>query len=136
MRQQSLNYFKQGYSCSEAIIKTAIDKGLVSKELLPVATSFSGGMSSGCLCGAVAASQMVIGSINGKIEEERDGKKARELALKFIQEFKSLHKSTCCKALTAKYDFHSAERREHCAVMVEDCADILNSILELEKEKV
>ena len=40
----------QGYSCSESIVMEAIEKGLVPKELLPVATSFSGGMGSGCLC--------------------------------------------------------------------------------------
>ena len=44
----------------------AAEKGLVPKELLSIATSFSGGMGSGCLCGAIAGSQIVIGWLFGK----------------------------------------------------------------------
>ena len=38
---KAVEYFNQGYSCSESIVMEAIEKGLVPKELLPVATSFS-----------------------------------------------------------------------------------------------
>ncbi len=54
MKEKAVNYYKQGYSCSESIIHAAMDKGFCSQTLLAVATAFSGGMSSGCLCGAVA----------------------------------------------------------------------------------
>ncbi len=136
MNKQALEYFKNGFSCSESIIKAAIDEGLVSKELLPVATSFSGGMGSGCLCGAVAGAQMVIGAIHGKDEKKRDGLKARELAKKIIEDFKEKNKYTCCKALTSGFDFSSPERRRHCAKMVEDCGLILEAIFEKDKQKV
>ena len=63
---KAVEYFNQGYSCSESIVMEAIEKGLVPKELLPVATSFSGGMGSGCLCGAIAGSQIVLGYLFGK----------------------------------------------------------------------
>ena len=46
---KAAEYFNNGYSCSESIIMEAIEKGLVPEELLSVATSFSGGMGSGCL---------------------------------------------------------------------------------------
>ena len=49
----AVDYYKSGYSCSESIVKEAIDLGLCDESLLPVATSFSGGIGSGCLCGAV-----------------------------------------------------------------------------------
>ena len=44
----------------------AIEKGLVPEELLSAATSFSGGMGSGCLCGAIAGSQIVLGYVLGR----------------------------------------------------------------------
>ena len=68
----AVEYFKNGYSCSESIIKWGIDEGLVPEELLPVATPFSGGMGSGCLCGAIAGAQMIIGYLYGK-NNKKDG---------------------------------------------------------------
>ena len=50
----AVEYFKGGCSCSESIVKTAISFGLAPESLFQVSTVFSGGMSSGCLCGAVA----------------------------------------------------------------------------------
>ena len=92
IKHKAVENFKNGYSCSESIVKAAIDEGLIPVDFLSAATSFSGGMGQGCLCGAIAGSQMVIGFIHGK------GKtgKARALAKEFIEEFKKTHKATCC----------------------------------------
>ena len=54
-------YFNNGYSCSESIIMELADKGVVSRELLSLATPFSCGIGSGCLCGEIAGAQLVIG---------------------------------------------------------------------------
>ena len=79
IKQKAVENFKNGYSCSESIVKAAIDEGLIPSEFLSCATSFSGGMGSGCLCGAIAGSQMVIGYIHGRGKTE----KARALAKEF-----------------------------------------------------
>ena len=55
MKENAIKYFKSGYSCSESIVKAASEAGLCSAELLPIATSFSGGMSSGCVCRILSA---------------------------------------------------------------------------------
>lgn len=136
VNNKAKKYYTQGYSCSESIIKAAIDEGLVSKEFLPAATAFSGGMGSGCICGAVAASQMVIGALNGKTDEGKDGLKARELAKKFVEEFKAKNKFTCCKALTAGLAFGSPERKENCSRLVDESATIVKTILELDKQRI
>ena len=129
----AVDYFKKGYSCSESIAQAAVDLGLTNKDLVSVATSFSGGMSSGCLCGAVAGAQMVIGLLYGKYKDNTARAKAKE----FYDKFVSVHKVTCCKVLTKDFkDFHSPERRNHCINMVEFCAKVLDEILEKEKEKV
>lgn len=129
MKEKAVNYFKNGYSCSESIILAAVDEGLCDKNLLAVATAFSGGMSSGCLCGAVAGAQMVIGSNFGKNNAQNNEEFARAKAKEFIEKFKEDRKATCCKVLSAGFDFHSPERKQHCAVLVEECANFLESII-------
>ena len=89
-------------------------------------------MGSGCLCGAIAGSQIVIGYLHGKNKTNT----ARVLAKNFIEEFKKSHRATCCRVLTAGFDFHSPERKKHCVNMVTCCAEILEDILEREKSKV
>lgn len=126
------NFLNKGYSCSESIVQAAIDLNMVPKELLSVATSFSGGMGSGCLCGAIAGSQIVLGYLFGKNKTNT----ARALAREFIEEFKKTHRATCCRVLTAGLDFHSPERKKHCVNMVESCANILSTMLEREMSKV
>ncbi len=129
----AVDYFKNGYSCSDSIAQAAVDLGLTNKDLVSVATSFSGGMSSGCLCGAVAGTQMIIGLLYGKYKNNTARAKAKE----FYDKFTSVHKVTCCKVLTKDFkDFHSPERRNHCINMVEFCAKTLDEMLEKEKEKI
>lgn len=136
MQNKAQDYYKQGYSCSESVVKAAIEEGLISKEFLTVATSFSGGMSSGCLCGAVAGAQMVIGGLYGRNDSDRNGQKAREAAKKFVEEFKAKNKATCCKVLTAGLEFSSPERKANCAKLVGECSVILDNILGVDKEAV
>jgi len=124
----ALKYFEQGFSCSESIIKEAIDMGLCDKSLLPVATSFSGGMSSGCLCGTIAAAQMVIGSIFGKENQKNYEVKARIIAKEFIDRFKEQHKATCCKVLTRGMDMASPERKNHCKNLVIFASNLLKEL--------
>ena len=128
MKNEALENFMNGYSCSESIVKAAADLGLVSHSLIPIATPFSGGLSSGCLCGAVAGVQLVIGAMNGRNSNTEDSAEARKLAKLAIEKFKEKNKFTCCKALTAGLEMHSAERKQNCCKLVSDCAEILSEI--------
>lgn len=131
MREKAALYYKLGYSCSESVVKAAIDAGLCDKSLLPVATAFSGGMSSGCLCGAVAGAQMVLGCNFGKENSKNNEEIARAKAKEFIEEFKKTRKATCCKVLTAGLDFNSPERKQNCLSLVEECAEILDNLAKI-----
>lgn len=131
MKRKAVEYYKQGYSCSESVVLAAIDAGICDKNLLAVATSFSGGMSSGCLCGAVAGAQMVIGANFGKQNMHQKDDTAREKAREFIEEFKKKRKATCCKVLSSGFEFHSPERKQNCASLVEECAKILEDITKI-----
>ena len=126
---EAVEYFKNGYSCSESIIKWAIDKKLVSEGLLPIATSFSGGMGSGCLCGAIAGAQMVIGSLYGRENKSNNDVIARNLAKTFIQRFTEVHKATCCRVLTRGLEMASSERKNHCSNMVEFCQKTVEELI-------
>ena len=129
---EAVKYFtEQGYSCAESVMQSAIDKGIVPKELLPVATSFSGGMSSGCLCGAIGASQCIIGYLFGKNNTSGNDNIARAKAKEFIDEFKKNHKATCCRVLTAGMDMASSARKAHCANMVDECSKIMENIIKV-----
>ena len=127
-------YFSEmGYSCSESIARSAVDMGLADESFVSIATSFSGGMGSGCLCGAVAGAQMVIGLLHGKNQDNT----ARRLAKEFYNRFTQVHKVTCCKVLTKNFDdFHGKDRKAHCVNMVYDCARILDEILEENKAEI
>ena len=129
-------YFNNGYSCSESIIMELADKGVVPRELLSLATPFSGGIGSGCLCGAIAGAQLVIGYLFGRENNQGNDNIARALAKEFMDEFKKKHRVTCCRILTSGLDMASPERKAHCTNMVEDCSQILNHIIEQNSKTV
>lgn len=134
MKDIAKKYFiEQGYSCSEAVLKAAIDKGFAPKEILMCATSFSGGMGSGCLCGAVAGAQLVLGTVFGRMESSQDASLCRQKAKALVEEFRTRHKFTCCKALTAGFDMGTKDRKLHCSSMVESACDILENLLKEQK---
>lgn len=118
---KAVEYFKNGCSCSESIVKLAIEKGLCPKEFFPVATAFSGGMSSGCVCGTVAAVQMISGFNNPEM--------ARANAKYIVEEFKKRNKVTCCRVLSA--GFEGMAKKEHCSKYVTDAWEILESVLKI-----
>ena len=126
---EACEYFNSGYSCSESMIMWAVEKGLVNKDLLPVATSFSGGMGSGCLCGAVAGSQMRIGALYGKENMAGNEVLARAKAKELVQRFVETNKATCCRVLTRGFDMASPDRKAHCTNMVEQCISEKSGIL-------
>ena len=133
---KACEYFNNGYSCSESMIKWAIDEGLVSEDLLAVATPFSGGMGAGCLCGAIAGAQMIIGAQFGRDNKAGNDNIARIKAKELIQKFLETHKATCCRVLTKGLDMGSPERKAHCTNMVDDCENIIKELLNSEKSSI
>ena len=128
---RAAEYFQNGFSCSESLIKWAIDEKLVPEELLPVATPFSGGMGVGCLCGAISGAQMIIGSQFGRDNKYGNEMIARVKAQEFIQKFTEMHKATCCRVLTRGLDMASPERKAHCVNMVDDCQKLVEEVLKI-----
>ena len=129
---KAAEYFNNGYSCSESMIRWAIDEGLASEDLLPAATSFSGGMGVGCLCGAIAGAQMVIGSQFGRENKYGNENLARVKAKELAQRFMEKHKATCCRVLTRGMEFSGPNRKAHCTNMVDDCQRLVEELIKVE----
>lgn len=124
---KAVEYFKNGYSCSESIIKAAAEEGLCPMELLPIATSFSGGMSSGCVCGAIAAAQMIAGYNFGRENSKGNEVLARAKAKEIVEEFKKRNKVTCCRVLSGGLE--GVARKERCSKYVADACEILEEVM-------
>ena len=129
-------YFNNGFSCSESMIKWAIEEGLVSEDILPVATSFSGGMGVGCLCGAIAGAQLILGYQFGRDNKAGNENLARVKAKELVQKFISEHGATCCRVLTRGLEMGSPQRKSHCTKMVDDCENIVKDLLKSEKSSI
>ncbi len=130
MKDKALDYYMNGgYSCSESVIKAAIDEGLCDKSLLAAATAFSGGMSSGCVCGAVAAAQIISGLHFGRDNQFENDNTAREKAAFIVEEFKKKHKVTCCRVLSK--NLQGMNRKQNCSNYVADACDIIEQLLKV-----
>ena len=127
MKEKAIEYFKSGYSCSESIIKAGAEAGLCPEELLSVATAFSGGMSSGCVCGALASAQLINGYNFGRENSKGNETIARQNASAIVEEFKKRNKVTCCKVLSA--GLQGMARKEKCSKYVADACEILEGIM-------
>lgn len=129
LKDKALNLFVNGYSCSESIIQACIEEGLCPADMLPCATTFSAGMSSGCVCGTISASQMVLGYLFGRNNKFGNQVFAREKAVNFVEEFKNRNKVTCCRVLSA--GFEGSTKKEHCKKFVADACDILEELIKV-----
>ncbi len=129
MKERAINYYINGYSCSESIVMAAIDEGLCPKELLPCATTFSAGMSSGCVCGAITGAQIVLGYNFGRDNVKGNDVTARQKAAELVEEFKRRNKVTCCRVLSK--DVEPQNKKAHCSKFVADGAEILETMLKV-----
>jgi C_GCAxxG_C_C family probable redox protein len=126
--------FNNGYSCSEAIVRGAYETGIIDQEIdieliNQVAQPFSGGMSSGCICGAVAGAQIVLGLLFGRKNLSIPSKYMKNIAAEFIDKFKEKRKTTCCRALSAGFGDDQIARRANCVSIVKDAAEIIEEIM-------
>ena len=142
-RETAMEYFKNGYNCSQALVMTFQDLIPVEPNLLlKMSSSFGGGM--GRLrevCGAVTGMFMVAGFLYGFDGSGSTGEKAehygriQELAHRFEEE----HGSIICRemlGLSARRDTPVPEERTKeyykkrpCVGIVGDAAEILEKYI-------
>jgi C_GCAxxG_C_C family probable redox protein len=129
LKERAKELYFDGYVCAESIVMAAAEEGRVPEEYVRLATGFGQGMVSGCVCGALAGAQMVIGAIYGRTTANQDPTACAEKAKSLVDEFKKTYRVTCCRALGGKLERGSPEQKEACSGIVEHVAGILDGLL-------
>lgn len=132
IRQLAGQHFREGYNCAEAVLRafnTSLGLGLTD-DALRMSSGFGGGLGhAGCLCGALAASVMVLGVLKGRSSKEESREAVYSLSEGFHGRFCDQFGATCCRALNP----HPYETREHlrqCLKITGETARLLTSFIE------
>ena len=135
-------YFKEGFSCSQAVLAAFADQFGLDKELaLKISSAFGGGMArTANTCGAVTGALMVVGLKYGRTQaEDKDAKeKVYRLSQEIIDQFIFRNDSIICKELIgldiSTPDAHKLAMdnkifETSCAFFVKDAIEILEKIV-------
>ncbi len=136
-KQVAGNYFREGYNCAEAVLRSLCDSlGIViSDDAKKMASGFGGGLGhSGCVCGALAASVMVLGILQGRTDKEQSRTQVYSVAEDFYLNFVERFGSSCCRVLNP-YQFESKEHLRNCLKLTGNRLNYLTSILKRNASK-
>ena len=126
------------FGCSEAVVLTFKEmfEDYFSEAAVAMSSAFRGGMGgAGCVCGALAGGQMVLGAFFGYHgdatgeQNPEEVKKARVLYNEMHDRFRELNKAACCRVLTKGMDHSSPERKAQCARLVKTAVGIAGGII-------
>jgi len=136
--EQAVSCFKDGFSCSQAILSTyGPELGIDKTTALKVSTPFGGGMARmGETCGAVTGAFMAIGMASATGKESKE--KVYALVREFTSQFKARNHSISCKELLG-CDLNTPEGQKifkeknllatGCTKYVRDAAEIIERLL-------
>jgi cysteine synthase A len=129
----ALRYFRNGSYCSEAVLRAfneVYNLGY-SEEDYKITTGFAAGFGeSGCACGAVSASIMVISLLAGRSRNFESERLAFTMVHQLNDLFREKHKAVCCRILTRDHDWNSAERRIQCENYVVTASKITELLIQ------
>lgn len=134
INKSALEYHKEGFNCAESIFLAFRERIApdFSVEAVRMATPFGGGLGySGCLCGALTGSVMILGIVKGRTTPDVPRKEPYSLSNEFHNRFKGKFNATCCRVLN-KNQFGSAEQGATCGRIIGGTEELLMEFL---KEK-
>jgi len=130
--EDSVAYYQGGLYCSEALLKAFdehYDLGL-TPEFRKIATSFGAGLGAAkCACGCLTGGVMVLSLIAGRSTPEVPETAAFEAAAALHDAFKQQYRSACCRVLTKRLEWGSAEHYAQCQRFVGGTAEMVATIL-------
>jgi C_GCAxxG_C_C family probable redox protein len=132
-RNAAGEYFRQGYNCSEAVLRAYLDllPGRFGPEVARLASVFGGGMGrSGCSCGALAGSELVLGMLIGRDSLDEKLDRIYSLAGILHNRFDEKFGSTCCRVLNPGGDFESPDGMRRCLKITGGAALMLAEFLQ------
>jgi C_GCAxxG_C_C family probable redox protein len=133
--------FKEGFSCSQAVLGTYCERFGLDKELAcKISSGFGGGMHLDQACGAVTGAFMVIGLKYGRTRaDDVEAKmKTAGMVTEFAKKFKARHGSISCTELigcniSTLEGFEEAKKKDLfkqvCPKYVVSAAEILDEML-------
>ena len=114
-QERAEEYFRQGFSCSQAVLAGCADHfGLDEETALRVAGAFGGGLArSGQTCGVISGALMVIGLKYGKVQAEDQTAKDEtyRVSQQLMAAFTAEQGSTVCRVLLG-YDLSDPEQQK------------------------
>lgn len=137
-RELAINYFKEGYNCSQSVVMAFKDVLTIdAKELCKVASPFGGGISRMReTCGAVTGMVLVLGNLIGYDTPEIGGKK-HELyknTQEILKIFENKYGSLTCRRLLnleVKHDDPKPSERDHSFFMNRPCSELIGGAAEI-----
>ena len=131
-RNAAGQYFKDGYNCSESILRAGSHLlGIqIDEQALRMATGFGGGIGhAGCICGALASSVMLIGLLKGRADATENREEAYALSSEFHRRFQERFGATCCRALNP-HEFETREHLVNCVKITGNTAKLLREFID------
>lgn len=127
VKQLAGQHFREGYNCAEAILRAfnaTLNLGL-DDNALKLAAGFGGGIGhSGCVCGALAASIMVLGALQGRRHQSESRDAAYRASAGFHDKFSGHFGGTCCRALNP-HPFETKDHLRGCLKITGQTAELL-----------
>ena len=126
-KQLAGQYFKEGYNCAEAILRAFRDTLQLdlSDDAIKMAAGFGGGIGhAGCVCGALASSVMILGTMEGRISSSESRDAMYESAAEFHRRFAEKFGATCCRSLNP-HPFETKEHLRNCLKITGNTAGLL-----------
>jgi C_GCAxxG_C_C family probable redox protein len=127
VKQLAGQHFREGYNCAEAILRAfnvTLNLGL-DDNALKLAAGFGGGIGhSGCVCGALAASIMVLGRLQGRRDKNGNWEAAYQASAGFHTKFSEHFGGTCCRAINP-LPFETKEHLRSCLKITGQTAELL-----------
>lgn len=130
-RNKAGNYFREGYNCAESVFLAFRELAArdVEAGMVRICTGFGGGLGhSGCVCGALAASAMIINLLKGRTDCSMDREIPYELVRQFHDRFEERFGGTCCRVLNP-YEYETPENLRNCLKITGNTAKLLMEFL-------
>lgn len=129
----SIQYFRDGLYCSEAILKAFNEhyKLGLSDEYRKIATGFGAGLGGAkCSCGSLTGGAMVLSLVYGRVEPSESELEAFNAIFELHNDFKKEFKATCCRTLTKKLAWGEPEHHVFCERFVKYAAEKTEALLQ------
>jgi len=126
-------YFREGFCCSEAVVKATLEvfaPDFPVRTVLPLASGFCGGMGDRTgPCGVISGGIMALGHFSGRKESSMSDKRSRKFSRMFLARIQKEADGLVCSEILEGMRFRNWNKKG-CRKLTEKGARILAEIIE------